>query len=73
MKKSKKVKFEELMEELKELDLKVEKIEKQDLIWLSLPFTEENVEKVKRALKKIGLNKDEYTLSYDFDTINLIF
>ena len=57
--------LEDVTMELKSLKLK----RNQSIVWKSFPYTENNMEIIRNAIKLISYRKNEYSLTYDENVI----
>lgn len=63
--KNKKINSSEVIEKLK--DLKREKNE--NIVWVTFPYSKQNVEIVKTAVNKVSRKKNDYRLTFDEEII----
>ncbi|MCE5215314.1 MAG: hypothetical protein LLF83_11445 [Methanobacterium sp.] len=59
------IKYSEVLGKLKTL----ESNETEDLVWVSFPYSEQNLEFIKFATKRIFKNDQDYRLTFDADII----
>lgn len=57
----------DVIAQLKELDVKLKRKD-AEIAWTSFPFSEDNLQVIRKTLKKVR-NNDKYRLSYDENDI----
>lgn len=62
------IKSEDVISQLKEMDIIIRETGKW-LVWVNFPYSQQNLEIIKDSLKRLNWKKNEYRLNYDENEI----